>query len=1627
MSTISTDPETAGFDTSAGTRWIYPENYPRRDYQFTIVQTALYSNTLVCLPTGLGKTFIAAVVMYNFWRWYPKGRVVFMAPTKPLVAQQIHACHEIMGIPSSETIELTGAVNQIKRRQAWLEKRVIFATPQTFQKDLQNNIVPCELIKCIVLDEAHKALGKHSYCEIVRMLNQKTKFFRILALSATPGSKVDHVREVIQNLLISELELRDDTSPDITPYTNDRQIERIVVGLGKELNEFKERYIGIMDPHVRVLVRNHIMNGNTANISRGRIFMLMKQYDSKTKGPNHGTIMKTLNILLTMYHAYELLLKHGLRAFYNFYANHSDKFWLESELDLQLMLKDIQNYLGDFPIIQASPDEIIPDIPKDLVFGHNKFDKLRELLDVHFKSYSEQAKSTRAIVFVEYRDIVNEVYVLLLQNRPLIRPQMFVGQAGQKQRDQITALEDFRNNKVNVLISTSVGEEGLDVGEVDLIVCFDISTSAPTRLVQRMGRTGRKRSGRVVILLTEGKEMQTLNQAMSKKDSLNKKVLQSSNIASSLYQSSPRMVPPGIEPECLNMYIKSLPKTPKAQNVKKTKPPVEKKSRKKKDLAIVDNELEMVQPSTSKIDSHSKPVGSTQPTMMRFLTTNQQSRKPPTSYNQENDSGICEEFQLPINPDNPYALIRPTEVKILTSDSHALEFLTLCAMKKSEEGTQKSDIIRINKTWIPRRSPVDIFCNLVVPSIDDLDYLRDLTEYSGSLENELKSDDSDRSLSSPQSAVIKESDRSNNFFQFGNSYIESQKYDKDSSISLSLLKDFDMEDLGLFDEIPSPNKQVNNKSHNSILHSTEISGFDFNDDFSIHESPHGEPEGKKPEENDNGLVGDASIIEEFAQPSFSPQLASSRIPAHVEIDFENILDEETESEVSDARSVNGEANIFDDLINADSSTDDDLFPEDHNITVIPAKKEEPNITVVANSITESSVTAVPEQTSVTIVDHATPLPTKRIASQSPERVTPSKKQKIAETDSSDDEDVEILGTPQKERNRSFSQRDVTLKPVPKVADPDSDQDLFDDIDFDETQFSFADNAMPGQVDLSVALGKQDNGNKRTEEPTKPVLDNDESLICLGTEVKVTSQKDTGATTKKLTFRELDEAADEFHGRKRKDQPSTQQKSTSNKSVKSIDRASKVESDKNASGLDSADWNDDPSFAPFPSEEVNIIKEEKFSRFFKPTPKKSFSQEVSSTGWISTNPKANNNVIKPKSMLSLKTSNIKCGATLDNFIRVGKKPDPLKKSEVVPKFIKRDEKLSSKKTPATVVGKSTWSNDLSNADEEFESIFNKPISRKPKLDQKDESELFLDKFMRSEGKPNPGNNDPKIMSANCTTRPCLRLLALKKSVPAERDMDGFIMPQSKIVSPKAVTSSAVSNEGNKNGKENQLPRWIKSNAKKDICMSPRFRKYHSENDLSVKRKSKKRFKARKKLACDFIDDEAEVSSDADTTDGSSADEDKAVDDSFVSYTQDMGDSVDMRAHYLQTVNKSPIRPGGFMFKKTREVPDYQIYSQPISQSQANETYMNDSFCVGDDLHDSDNDCYSLSSDSLLDDIEYNLEIERESSKMKKKTKSSTKRKNRNNFKNISTSTDSSSEDEMEALRKQVLEESMLLKR
>ena len=198
-------PRAPQYDRETATNWIYPSNYPVREYQRKIVSQALFINTLVCLPTGLGKTLIAAVVMYNFYRWFPTGKVIFMAPSKPLVSQQVSACHNIMGISEGDTAHLEGSVHSDKRQQLWENKRLFFCTPQTLQNDIKSGICDAHAIVCIVIDEAHKATDNYAYTAVVSAISQFSNNFRVLALSATPGTDQRKIQNVIHNLNIAHI------------------------------------------------------------------------------------------------------------------------------------------------------------------------------------------------------------------------------------------------------------------------------------------------------------------------------------------------------------------------------------------------------------------------------------------------------------------------------------------------------------------------------------------------------------------------------------------------------------------------------------------------------------------------------------------------------------------------------------------------------------------------------------------------------------------------------------------------------------------------------------------------------------------------------------------------------------------------------------------------------------------------------------------------------------------------------------------------------------------------------------------------------------------------------------------------------------------------------------------------------------------------------------------------------------------------------------------------------------------------------------------------------------------------------------------------------------------------------
>ncbi|EDU50580.1 helicase C-terminal domain containing protein [Pyrenophora tritici-repentis Pt-1C-BFP] len=471
--------------------WVYPTNLGTiRDYQFNIVQRGLFHNLLVALPTGLGKTFIAATIILNWFRWTLDAQIVFVAPTKPLVAQQIEACYKIAGIPRSCTTMLTGGVQTGLRAEEWKDKRVFFMTPQTLLNDLKSGYADPKRIVLLVVDEAHRATGAYAYVEVVSFLRRFNTSFRVVALTATPGADVESVQKVIDGLEISRVEIRTENSMDICSYVHQRKIEKQVFQNTDEMEMCMDLYSEALQPLVNTVAGlNAYWSKNPRDLTPFGCQQAKKKWFMEIgRNANRGlqsTVHTIFAILASISHGMDLLKFHGMGPFYVKMKEFQDeatktkskykKQILDSDAWKKLMVR-LQGWITD-----------------DNFVGHPKLEYLQQVILDHFMNAGDgrnvdgaPPSQTRIMVFAHFRDSAEEIARILKRHEPMIRPRIFVGQAhgknseGMTQKDQLEAVEKFKNGEFNTLIATSIGEEGLDIGEVDLIICYD-SKASPIR------------------------------------------------------------------------------------------------------------------------------------------------------------------------------------------------------------------------------------------------------------------------------------------------------------------------------------------------------------------------------------------------------------------------------------------------------------------------------------------------------------------------------------------------------------------------------------------------------------------------------------------------------------------------------------------------------------------------------------------------------------------------------------------------------------------------------------------------------------------------------------------------------------------------------------------------------------------------------------------------------------------------------------------------------------------------------------------------------------------------------------------------------------------------------------------
>ncbi|MFA5746153.1 MAG: helicase-related protein [archaeon] len=464
------------------------ETIEKRLYQELLTAQAINESTLVVAPTGLGKTIVAVLLIA--YSYNPKKSIILLSPTKPLIAQHKKSILKFLEIPEEKVILLTGEIPQEKRKEMYdAEGLVICATPQTIQHDLEKKLINPGHFNLIIFDEAHRAVGNYSYTFISQYFSEDTKR---LGLTASPGSSKAKIQEVADNLGIKHIEIRTEEDLDVKDYVNDIEIETIYTELDKDSRFISDKLKEFIQSKILILRRFGFLipdNYSKKQIldMQAKLFLLA----NKIKSKNNFIAISFVSVIIKALHARELIETQGFIAF----RNYLDK--VVEEAKVKKSSKASSTFINSKEF-----GEII------LYLDRHKYkleySKEAELIKIVKKFVKENPKS-RILIFNNFRDNATSI-VDKLNTYKEIKSTRFVGQAtklsdkGLSQKEQLSILSEFKEGKYNVLVCTSVGEEGLDIPSVDLVIFFD-AVASEIRNIQRRGRTGRFNAGRVVLLL----------------------------------------------------------------------------------------------------------------------------------------------------------------------------------------------------------------------------------------------------------------------------------------------------------------------------------------------------------------------------------------------------------------------------------------------------------------------------------------------------------------------------------------------------------------------------------------------------------------------------------------------------------------------------------------------------------------------------------------------------------------------------------------------------------------------------------------------------------------------------------------------------------------------------------------------------------------------------------------------------------------------------------------------------------------------------------------------------------------------------------------------------------------------
>lgn len=462
-------------------------------------------NTMIVAPTALGKTIVATLVAADRLEKVKNSKILVLAPSKPLAIQHESTFKEFLTVPCSS---ITGAVKTDERVKRWEESQIICATPQTVESDLLKGRYSLKDVSLVVFDECHHGVGSYSYVYLASRYVKESKFNLILGLTASPGSDKEKIKEVCDNLYIQSIVVKTEEDNDVRPYFNPVAIDWVRVKMSSELEKIKTH----VDKALKIRLKGLKNMGVIRTVSVNKLDIL------KARGRVQSAIARSVNpkkecfqaisilsAVINIQHSQELIETQGVVTFNKYVARLRKKKTKAAKSLIRdpnfgkaiYLAREAEKHGLEHPKLKKVTDII----KKEL--GQNGQTKLQS--DRYVKDADQ--KSSKIMVFTQYRDSLEMIHQKL--EKEGIKSAKFFGQAsrdgekGLTQKEQKEIIKAFKIGEYDVLLSTSVAEEGIDIPAVDLVILYE-PVPSEVRMIQRRGRTGRKRSGRVKVLITNG-------------------------------------------------------------------------------------------------------------------------------------------------------------------------------------------------------------------------------------------------------------------------------------------------------------------------------------------------------------------------------------------------------------------------------------------------------------------------------------------------------------------------------------------------------------------------------------------------------------------------------------------------------------------------------------------------------------------------------------------------------------------------------------------------------------------------------------------------------------------------------------------------------------------------------------------------------------------------------------------------------------------------------------------------------------------------------------------------------------------------------------------------------------------